>query len=364
MSVEHKQMILFFGLSKARINYFKRMTAGELYLENVPFAKDVNWSEYSFDRYINHLRYVLSTTGSELTTPENWQKFSYEWPYYTNPEYRNWPLWKEYYDHTQADPKNRFTHLYKGMVAKPYFLMEAYLKKYTTDDYGVLKLPTNQELGRYIYSELSLNPNAKLGEHHYGFAKEGNTYLPVFHTIRGSKIGINIAKTNPNVTIYFLLDGLDMKKVLTKTRLKMPAKNVTNHELRYIYRNWSQLEGKIIFFRDGKEVEPPWKSAEYKKMWQAYNPKCFQKNNWIRRKWADFRKKKDIPQKKENSHYSSKVKEQKRAFADIQQQLIQELSARQKANKRKDLGNLGAGNHSTAIYGTHKKRKEIYHCKS
>ncbi|MGM0330682.1 MULTISPECIES: hypothetical protein [Enterococcus] len=325
MESGQKQMILFFGLSTTRADYFERMTAGKLYLKNMTVAEDETLLQYSFDRYISYLRDTLRTKGSKLTSPEQWEKFSYEWPEYIKSEYRDWPLWKDYYYHTQQNYKNWFARLYKGTVAQRYFFVKAYSKNYRPDEFSVLKLPDNKELGRYIYSELAKDPNVDLGEHRYAYVKKGEMYSPVFHTVRGSKIGIDIAKTNPNVTIYFLLDGLDMKRVLTKPRIKMPTINVTNHELRYIYRNWSQLEGKIIFFNDGKEVAPPWHTSEYKKMWQAYKPKSFQNNNWLRKKWAIFRHKKvGTQQKVVNNKYNEYSNVQGRFFVDIQQQLKQD----------------------------------------
>ncbi|WP_206853885.1 hypothetical protein [Candidatus Enterococcus mangumiae] len=325
MENEQKQVILFFGLTTTRNDYLNRIVNGEFHLKNVTVDKETTWVDYSFDLYLSHLRDVLRTKGAELTTPEKWEKFSYEWPDYIKSEYRDLPLWKDYYYHTQVTLKNRFAHLYKGTVAQPYFFVKAYSKNYIPDEFSVLKLPDSKELGRYIYSELAKDPNANLGEHRYGFAKKGKLYSPSLHMIRGSKIGVDIAKTNPNVTIYFLLDGLDMKRVLTKPRVKKPTSNVTNHELRYVYRNWSQLEGKIVFFKNGKEVSPPWESFEYKKMWQAYKPKRFQKHNWIRRKWMDFRNKKGVIQQgNANAKYNMKKEEQMCAFATLQQQIKQD----------------------------------------
>lgn len=117
MESGQKQMILFFGLSTTRADYFERMTAGKLYLKNMTVAEDETLLQYSFDRYISYLRDTLRTKGSKLTSPEQWEKFSYEWPEYIKSEYRDWPLWKDYYYHTQQNYKNWFARLYKGTVA-------------------------------------------------------------------------------------------------------------------------------------------------------------------------------------------------------------------------------------------------------
>lgn len=57
--------------------------------------------------------------------------------------------------------------------------------------------------------------------------------------------------------IHYLIDGIDLNFVLDKTRVsgKMP---ICSSELRHIFKNWNQLEGKVLFYIDGKQCPAPW----------------------------------------------------------------------------------------------------------
>ena len=60
-------------------------------------------------------------------------------------------------------------------------------------------------------------------------------------------------------------------------------------------------------------------------MWQAYKPKSFQNNNWLRKKWAIFRHKKWVPNRKKRTINTTNIAAvQGRFFVDIQQQLKQD----------------------------------------
>ncbi|NHB95209.1 hypothetical protein [Photorhabdus stackebrandtii] len=93
---------------------------------------------------------------------------------------------------------------------------------------------------------------------------------------RGSKLGIEIAASNQRTKIHFILDGLDIKKVVNKTKGPTPLKagpgeSITASELRYAYRNRTRLAGRIHFYENGKETIAPWdKDPE---LWQKYTPR-------------------------------------------------------------------------------------------
>ncbi|MBF8808634.1 MAG: hypothetical protein IC227_10690 [Enterococcus lacertideformus] len=91
----------------------------------------------------------------------------------------------------------------------------------------------------------------------YIFEKNGDIIIPVLHAKIGCKIGIEIAKSIPEVKIFFILDGINMEAVVHKNDFY--NRSIMNRELRYIYRNRYSLEGKIIFFNKGEKCEAPWK---------------------------------------------------------------------------------------------------------
>lgn len=51
-------------------------------------------------------------------------------------------------------------------------------------------------------------------------------------------------------------------------------KSYTGIELRYVYRNWEELKDKVVFIKQKKQVEAPWKQEP--KLWDAYIPKSHQ----------------------------------------------------------------------------------------
>lgn len=85
---------------------------------------------------------------------------------------------------------------------------------------------------------------------------------------RGCKFGIGLVATHPafvsaGAKVHFILDDLDMEETVQKK--KGPGHSgrvsvkITVSEIRYIYRNWPWLTHAVIFYLDGKTVEPPWR---------------------------------------------------------------------------------------------------------
>ena len=50
--------------------------------------------------------------------------------------------------------------------------------------------------------------------------------------------------------IHFCLDGLDFSK--------MESSGYTSNELRYVANNYSKIKHKIVFYKNGNRVDPPW----------------------------------------------------------------------------------------------------------
>jgi hypothetical protein len=74
--------------------------------------------------------------------------------------------------------------------------------------------------------------------------------------------------------IHFILDGIDMKYVVNKTKYPGAKTDITSRELRWVYRNRNNpnVQRKIQFWLDGKPTSPPWESVEGKKIWRLYTP--------------------------------------------------------------------------------------------
>lgn len=92
---------------------------------------------------------------------------------------------------------------------------------------------------------------------------------------RGSKSGIEmVAQQSPNSKrrIHFILDEMNIYGVTHKDS-KLFGNSITASELRYIYRHWGRLQGKVIFYKDGKVVESPWENTLSAHLWNYYHPK-------------------------------------------------------------------------------------------
>ncbi|GAC42869.1 hypothetical protein [Paenibacillus popilliae] len=97
---------------------------------------------------------------------------------------------------------------------------------------------------------------------------------------RGSKHGIEIAATNQRTKIHFILDDLDMEKVVTKEELTPETprggQSITASELRCVYRNRERLKGRFIFYREGERLnQAPWE--ENPGLWSKYEEKLKEK---------------------------------------------------------------------------------------
>ncbi|HEH9404370.1 TPA: hypothetical protein SIA26_004585 [Aeromonas bestiarum] len=92
---------------------------------------------------------------------------------------------------------------------------------------------------------------------------------------RGSKSGIEmVAQQLPSSArrIHFILDGMNIGGVVNKDT-RFFGDSITASELRYIYRHWDRLNGRVIFYRDGKVVTSPWEDTTSSHLWNNYHPK-------------------------------------------------------------------------------------------
>ncbi|RBB93256.1 hypothetical protein C3E97_033195, partial [Pseudomonas sp. MWU12-2115] len=66
---------------------------------------------------------------------------------------------------------------------------------------------------------------------------------------RGSKSGIAMLIDQPGDSprkLHFILDGMNMNGVVRKNAAEGGA-SITSSELRYLYRHWDELSGRVIF---------------------------------------------------------------------------------------------------------------------
>ncbi|PHM36667.1 hypothetical protein [Xenorhabdus innexi] len=70
-------------------------------------------------------------------------------------------------------------------------------------------------------------------------------------------IGISVSEVIRDVHIHFLLDDIDMDKVINKL-----DENITGKELRWLFRHRhnSNIAQKVQFWKDNTPVLPPWKT--------------------------------------------------------------------------------------------------------
>ncbi|MGM9903701.1 MAG: hypothetical protein ACI32O_07190 [Enterococcus sp.] len=106
---------------------------------------------------------------------------------------------------------------------------------------------------------------------------------------QGCKRGIDMAIDHPKMMIYFVLDGIDMEPVTTKSKSCEPS--YTGSELRYVYRRWSEAKEKIAFFKEDKEVKAPWIKGLYINDWEKYgNHRTYRRLGGKMRKAIEERK--------------------------------------------------------------------------
>ena len=92
---------------------------------------------------------------------------------------------------------------------------------------------------------------------------------------RGSKSGIEmVALQSPHSSrkIHFILDGMNLHGVVNKDK-SLFGGSITASELRYIYRHWDRLQGRVIFYKNGKVVASPWEDDVSAHLWNDYHPK-------------------------------------------------------------------------------------------
>lgn len=132
---------------------------------------------------------------------------------------------------------------------------------------GREKFPPNQD--SYEQSLLS-HPKYKDIHDKMGFLFGGTTPADDPEWVsRKCKAGLYWASKN-NITIHFVLDDIDMNRVVLKS-----DKSFTASELRWIFRNRDddKVKNVIKFWKEGKIVPAPWETSNGIELWKNYKPK-------------------------------------------------------------------------------------------
>ena len=131
---------------------------------------------------------------------------------------------------------------------------------------------------RYSFSATALKFGAQFFAPHEDNIPTKESFVPTPEMVRytakfisrGSKAALAMMlEPENNGKIHFLLDGLDVQRVI----LKSGAPSTTASELRYLYRNRERLNGKVHFYRNHQKVSAPWESNPGQ--WRLYKPRRY-----------------------------------------------------------------------------------------
>ncbi|MDZ4417294.1 toxin [Bacillus cereus] len=135
------------------------------------------------------------------------------------------------------------------------------------DDYFTRGMENSKFNIEAIYKETKDKMNTDT--YHKYYAGGGADRVPKLLWKRGSKLGIEIAASNQKTKIHFVLDNLDIESIVAKSGDS--GESITASELRYVYRNYERLQGRVVFYRNGEKLEKtPWE--EKPDLWIQYHP--------------------------------------------------------------------------------------------
>lgn len=91
---------------------------------------------------------------------------------------------------------------------------------------------------------------------------------------RGSKAALDmILKSTGDDKIHFILDGIDLNKVINKEEVghNYSDRSTTAAELRFLFRHKDEIRNKVNFYMHGSQVPAPW--LTHPERWVVYKPK-------------------------------------------------------------------------------------------
>lgn len=225
--------VLIYGIHHQRTYFFRDVKYGKIELHGYPPLREPSIGAHLIDFYNMRMHHALvgKVKEKECPTLEEWQAFVKELPNLI-PDLMENQQWQKYCQCMEWNPKNQLVQLfYKGIGAG---------------------LKTEEQLLFYVNE------------------KKEKKYI-LRHISRGCKNGIDMVRHDLNLMIYFVLDGLNMEKISEKNRNKQYESDYTCKELRYVFRHWTELKEKVVFFENRNIVKAPWIEGKYVHAWQRYH---------------------------------------------------------------------------------------------
>lgn len=90
---------------------------------------------------------------------------------------------------------------------------------------------------------------------------------------RSSKFGIEYVARNLGGKIHYILDGIDIGKVITRATVSNKSYEKTpicSSELRFLFRNWQAYKSSVQFWKKYDHADPPWYDDKTDELWAAY----------------------------------------------------------------------------------------------
>ena len=119
--------------------------------------------------------------------------------------------------------------------------------------------------------ETLLKSNAKLDRGNNAQVKAAADDISVR---RSCKFGIEYVVQNLGGRIHYVLDGIDIKKVVDRATItnksgyeKVP---ICTSELRFLFRQWQRFGSKVQFWQNYDHCAPPWADSATQEDWAAY----------------------------------------------------------------------------------------------
>jgi hypothetical protein len=168
---------------------------------------------------------------------------------------------------TKFSDKSSWPNIFKSKVAEPetkdarFSFAEQYSSSIQKSRFNPDNVPTTDQ-SKIMKNVESLGLTA---------SAEARAYAGLYIALRrGCKFGIGMIASEQvfaKAKVHFILDLIDMTTVCGKRNepvLKVEIENkiktepVTCAELRYVFRNWAKLKGKVLFYVNLEEVNAPW----------------------------------------------------------------------------------------------------------
>lgn len=140
--------------------------------------------------------------------------------------------------------------------------------KFLWDEYLSLGLSVHEKDKKFNIANIYRETGEGYGIKPYHKWIDGESQATELLWKRGSKLGIEIVARSEQVKLHFVLDDINMEEVVRKSGRY--GESITASELRYAYRNWNRLEGKVHFYDAFVEVEAPW--VKDSALWNSYKP--------------------------------------------------------------------------------------------